>query len=206
MAVIDDYCLADPVDIIEGCGHEHTECVFSFGYSKFLDFGCGGMIVSNESVPGTNRPPKLIDNYKSINNVRLLDDMYIGLADLSLSQFKASSFFTALKLIHSKRIMHQKSLSNIYSLIANTGRLCLNSPWRFIVKMSPDDESELSRLVSTSKEKLFYGKNSLLQIEGCTARVLTNLDKTASIPVNLFNDFRFDTKSATTLARYIQEL
>ena len=83
----------------------------------------------------------------------------------------------------------------------------LNSPWRFIVKMSADEEKELSRLISASKQNLFYGKNyPILEIKESRVQVKTHIDNTQSVPINLFNDFRFDVNSANKLVEYIQRI
>ena len=99
VSVIDDYCLADPLEIINDFKHENDASVFSFGYSKFLDFGGGGMAVSNDYISGTHKLPRLIDNYSRTSKKVIPDDIYTGLSDLPISEFTKCDFFREVKIL-----------------------------------------------------------------------------------------------------------
>lgn len=204
VSVIDDYCLSDPVAIIEDNVNDDNDYVFSFGYSKVLDFGGGGAVLSKQKVPGTNKILNLIDNYALKTSISRSQSSFLDKSDLSLSTFKCLDYFIKLKNIHKKRLTHQKNISDIYSEIVKTGRPCLNSPWRFIIKMSPQEERELSRFTSISQQKLFYGKNyPILAVQQSEIQLQTHQDKTGGIPINLFHDFRFDCNRAEILTKFI---
>lgn len=199
--IIDDCCLCDPVAILRYHVKKGRRYIFSFGYSKVLDFGGGGLLISPELPVTSAEKLMLPQNYYGISAPEGTE--FSG--TISMPEFVKTPFFSWLVIISNARTKHRNDITTIYRSFICDELEILDSPWRMVIKVSSDLQAEMSHILNCTELDIFVGSNYPL-LDYCSGEVsiLGHLDESASVPLNLFHDFRFDIARAKLLGGIIK--
>jgi hypothetical protein len=199
--IIDDCCLCDPLAILQSHVKNERSYVFSFGYSKVLDFGNGGLLVAPKSGGVSCMKLRLPFKMYGVSVPEGTD--YDG--TMSLSTFVKIPFFLWLQRISDSRNKHKNEISKIYKSFIPAKVRVLDSPWRMVLKVSFDCRSEVIEILSNIDLDMFVGSNyPLLSNDNRGVRFLSHVDKSGEVPLNFFHDFRFDKARAVLLGEIVK--
>jgi len=207
VVIIDDRCLCKPTlpienKIVDGCADVE---LYSTGYSKYVDLGWGGYLVTSDAVE-INYNPKYDENiYKKIadsndsqlkcNTLGWIDDR--ALNHVYYPAVVESSFVLVNKHKMNNNLIYNNLLENIPSITI----LNEHQDWRFNILLEQRD---------LLKEQIFnagffcsshYAANNL---GAFASDCLVESNNIANNIINLFNDFRVTHKDVDNVARLIK--